>query len=313
MTSQPYSSGLISVASQREPRRRGQLGRNMPPEILFITTTDAAGNRRDDLVRLLSSIEATLAGRDWRMLLLMQCASAGQDRNVGIPANVDVEATPHKVSASHARNLVLREARGRGLLARMPLVAFPDDDCWYPEGTLERILDLFEADPVLDFLFCRYASTPQSPTSLEARLPSVFNVAASASSNTIFLRSRIVEAIGEFDEKLGLGTENNGGEDTDYALRAFRQSRKCRFVDRALVGHRDNSPQFRSRYFRGGLIAIARHATVEPASLVLLLRKVAVGGFLVATRQMPSREFRIALRAALSARAEGRRSKGRLN
>jgi hypothetical protein len=250
------------------------------------------------------------------MLLLVQHASSRADIASGIPANVDVETIPDGVSASRARNLVLRGARRQGLLDRMPLVAFPDDDCWYPEGTLGRILDLFQTDQALDFLFCRYASAPQSPLralSLEAKSPSVFNVAASASSNTIFVRSRLLEIIGEFDEELGLGTENNGGEDTDYALRAFRQSHKCRFVDRALIGHRDNSPQFRSRYFRGGLIAIARHASVEPTSLALLLRKLAVGGFLVATRQMPSREFRIALRVALSARLEGRRSKQRLN
>jgi hypothetical protein len=274
-----------------------------PSEILFITTTDAAGDRGGDLERLLSSIERALAGRDWRMLLLVQRASSRADIAAGIPANVDVGIIPKRVSASRARNLLLHEARKRGLLAEAPLVAFPDDDCWYPEGSLERIVKLFRIDQALDFWFCRYASAPQPPArplTREMRSPSVFQVAAQASSNTIFLRSRIIENIGGFDDELAVGTENNGGEDTDYALRAFRRSRKCRFVDCALIGHRDNNLRLRSRYFRGSLIAIARHTAMRPASVALLLRKIMVGSFLVATRRMSSKEFGIALRAALS-------------
>lgn len=290
-------------------------------EILFLTTTDAAGGRGGDLERLLSSIEAALAGRDWRMLLLVQRASSDVGVAAGVPANVGVGAIPNRVSASRARNLLLHEAHEKGLLARAPLVAFPDDDCWYPDGLLERLLDLFRTDQALDFWFCRYASAPQAPArplTREMRSPSVFEVAAEASSNTIFLRGRILETLGEFDEELGIGTENNGGEDTDYALRAFRQSRKCRFVNRALIGHRDNSPRFRSRYFRGSLIAIARHTAMRPASAALLLRKLMVGGFLVATRRMSGREFGTALRTAFSAKARQtfaparQRSRGRV-
>lgn len=293
----------------------------MVSEILFITTTDAAGGRSGDLQRLLSSIEAALAGREWRMLLLVQRASSGAKIARGIPANVAVETIPNRVSASRARNLLLREAREQGLLAETPLVAFPDDDCWYPKGSLERILGQFQVDPGLDFWFCRYASAPQSlarALSTEMRPPSVFQVAAEASSNTIFLRGRILENLGDFDEELGLGTENNGGEDTDYALRAFRQSRKSRFVNRALIGHRDHNAQFRSRYFRGGLIAITRHTAMRPASVALLLRKLMVGSFLVATRHLSPREFGTALRAAFSARtgqafaAERRQPRGRV-
>jgi hypothetical protein len=251
----------------------------------------------------LSSIEEALAGRDWRMLLLVQRASSRADIALGTPENVDVGIIPRRLSASRARNLLLHEARERGLLAEASLVAFPDDDCWYPEGSLERILNLFRIDQALDFWFCRYASAPQVPAralTTKMRSPSVFQVAARASANTIFLRSPIVENNGEFDEELGLGTANNGGEDTDYALRAFRQSRKCRFVDGALIGHRDNNPQLRSRYFRGSLIAIARHTAMRPASVALLLRKIMVGSFLVATRRMSSEEFGTAVRAALS-------------
>jgi hypothetical protein len=275
----------------------------MGPEILFITTTDAAGGRVSDLQRLISSIETGLAGRDWRMLLLVQRASPGKDLGVAIPRNVDVETMQDRVSLSRARNLLLTKARDFDLLSRSALVAFPDDDCWYPEGGLERILNLFRIDQALDFWFSAYASAPTSPLralSMDVRPPSVFNVAAKASSNTIFLRSRIVEHIGGFDEELGVGTANNGGEDTDYALRAFSAARRSRFVDQPLIGHRDHNPELRSHYFRGSLIAIARHTARRPASLALLLRKLLVGSVLVATRRMPVKEFTTALKIAFA-------------
>ncbi|HTN96101.1 MAG TPA: glycosyltransferase family A protein, partial [Nordella sp.] len=190
----------------------------MGSEILFITTTDASGGRSADLERLLASISDGLTGRDWRMLLLVQRLAPGADLPGDIPENVQVETIPDRVSLSHARNLMLRKAREQGLLARAPLIAFPDDDCWYPAGSLERILNLFRIDQALDFWFCGYASAPASPQralSMDMKPPSAFVVAAKASSNTIILRSRIAEKIGGFDEELGVGTHNNGGEDTD--------------------------------------------------------------------------------------------------
>jgi GT2 family glycosyltransferase len=275
----------------------------MASEILFITTTDAAGGRSGDLERLLSSIGKALAGRSWRMLLLAQRFKPETGLGAGLPQNVQLETITHQISLSQARNLMLRKAREQGLLASSPLVAYPDDDCWYPDGSLERILNLFRIDQALDFWFCSYASAPQSPAralSMDVKPPSVFQVAAKASSNTMFLRSRIAEAIGGFDEELGVGTANNGGEDTDYALRAYARSRKSRFVDQALIGHRDHDPKFRSRYFRGSLIAIARHTAMRPMSVALLLRKLMVGSVLVATRRMSSQDFRAALRVAFS-------------
>jgi len=275
----------------------------MASEILFITTTDAAGGRSGDLERLLASIEKALAGRAWRMLLLAQRFSPQTGLGSELPQNVQLETISSQVSLSRARNLLLRKAREQGLLAHAPVVAFPDDDCWYPDGSLERVLNLFRIDQALDFWFCGYASAPQSPAralSMDMKPPSVFQVAAKASSNTIFLRSRIAEAIGGFDEELGVGTANNGGEDTDYALRAYARSRKSRFVDQALIGHRDHDPKLRSRYFRGSLIAIARHTAMRPMSVALLVRKLMVGSVLVATRRMSSRDFRAALRVAFS-------------
>ena len=48
-------------------------------------------------------------------------------------------------NANHARNLGLRAARGA-------IVGFPDDDCLYPAGLLDRVAAAFAADPTLMLL-----------------------------------------------------------------------------------------------------------------------------------------------------------------
>ncbi|MGE3874316.1 MAG: hypothetical protein AB7F74_15300, partial [Parvibaculaceae bacterium] len=128
MTSIPYFSGSIRpvrIAKAQGPRAAraaaptpapapaSTIGGNMVSEILFITTTDAGGGRGGDLERLLSSIGGALGGREWRMLLLVQRASSRADIAIGTPANVDVGIIPNRVSASRARNILLREARER--------------------------------------------------------------------------------------------------------------------------------------------------------------------------------------------------------
>src|SRR5262245_59090899 len=150
----------------------------MAPEILFITTTDAAGGRATDLARLLSSATAGLAGREWRMLLLVQRAAPGKSLDIVFPPNVQIEEISHRISLSQARNLLLNRARELDLLPRAALVAFPDDDCWYPDGALERVLNLFRIDQSVDFWFCGYAAQPLTPLralSMDTRPASVFN------------------------------------------------------------------------------------------------------------------------------------------
>jgi glycosyltransferase involved in cell wall biosynthesis len=49
----------------------------------------------------------------------------------------------------HLRNAIgLSRARNAGLgVARGDIIAFPDDDCWYPEDLLEKVADFFSKHP----------------------------------------------------------------------------------------------------------------------------------------------------------------------
>jgi hypothetical protein len=178
-------------------------------------------------------------------------------------------------------------------------VAFPDDDCWYPPGFLGQVAGLFERHAELDFWFCRYASNP-SPASLAAdpRDATLADMVRNASSNTMFMRGRLVKAIGEFDEGLGVGTPLGGAEDLDYVLRARRKARRAAYCDAALVGHRDKSRELLARYYASSLLVLARYADAAPE----FYRKIAVGFYYALRRRMTLADLGRALRLGFAER-----------
>jgi hypothetical protein len=188
------------------------------------------------------------------------------------------------------------------LIEEDTVVGFPDDDCWYPRGALDAVMRSFAQWPALDLWFCNYASEPVSAADAAPRAAAPRDVIRHASSNTMFIRGHILQSDMTFDETLGVGTPNGGGEDTEFALRAYLASRQSLYLDAPVVGHRDKTPQLRPRYYRGGLIALARYAPREPRIGLELIRKVAVGIWLVATRQLAVTAFSKAIAAALRSR-----------
>ncbi len=163
----------------------------------------------------------------------------------------------------------------------------------------------FKADPQLDFWFCRYSSQPQSAAGVEAVSPRLQQVISRASSNTIFVRQRIFPQLAPFDEELGVGARLNGGEDTEYAIRAFYAARKTLFVDRPLVGHRDADPALRPKYFPGTTRAIGRQKTRSLAGFVAFVRKMAVGAVLVARGKLKASTYLSAFREAFAEASGG--------
>src|SRR5918995_1318439 len=123
--------------------------------------------------------------------------------------------------SSRARNAGLPHITG-------DVVAFPDDDCWYPPELFEQLTRFFFDHPELDGYTGRMTDEhnrsgvakfdeepgPLAPTNAWRRVATF----------TLFLRRSVIEAVGEFDETLGPRsvTPWGGGEDIDYALRAIK-------------------------------------------------------------------------------------------
>ena len=253
------------------------------------------------MLKSLIESQGTLGENRMHLSMLLQNCGAEDVSPSALPLPPFVRrlGIPGRVPLSTARNMLLRQLHADGALAPDALVAFPDDDCWYPSGLLSQLAQLFARDPTLDFWFCRYASNPVR-TSVAGAPParaSIGQIVRNASSNTLFLRGRVVTAVGEFDEALGVGTAMGGSEDIDYALRAQRVARKTLYCDAALVGHRDKSPGVRATYYPSSLVVLARHA--RHGALAEFLRKIAVGMYLVTRRELGFADFVAALRRAM--------------
>jgi hypothetical protein len=268
-------------------------------ELVLATTMDMTSGREAEVARLIESVERFRTRRPGvplrHHLLLQQCPDAhtGAER-IGAPSWMTVSAAPGRLSLSAARNRMLDVLLAEGIDADA-LVGFPDDDAWYPDGILEHVLDRFSGDPGLDFWFCRYGTAARFEPDHAEQAPSLQQVLSYASSNTVLIRGRVIDAIGGFDERLGLGTPAGSGEDTEFALRAYFAARRTRYTRAMMIGHRDYTAGFRARYFAGALVAIARHSRRSPAAMKALVRKLAVGAALVLRGEMKPGQLRAAI------------------
>lgn len=279
-------------------------------DVVLLSTTDMKGGRETVRERMLESLAASARELSSAHplalhMLLQNCGSQDLAAFEGAaPSFVHPVAIAGRASLSSARNLLLRRLLEQRAIAGDALVAFPDDDCWYPPGLLSALVAQFTRETSLDFWFCRYGSRPDELANAQASVVTprarIAEIVRNASSNTLFLRGAIVTAVGEFDEGLGVGTALGGSEDLDYALRAHRLARKTDYHKAALVGHRDKSLEIRARYFTSGLIVLARHA--REGVMGEFLRKIAVGVFLMLRTELTPREFTQALRLALRQR-----------
>jgi hypothetical protein len=265
-------------------------------EIFLISTAGYDEARLELLRRLVGSIEQNLPQLPntpcTLNLLLQNCSPEELERvRPTFPAFVSLQAVPTRLSLSAARNIVLRSLEERSVVGPGDIIGFPDDDCWYPPGTLPFISGQFAANDELDFWFCRYASDPKHLTAEMSRPASTALVVQHASSNTMFVRGRVLHEVGGFDEDLGVGTPHLGGEDLAFALGSYQRSRTTVFCDVPGIGHREKIAEFGIRYYPGSLLALARHARGHGSIFGQYLRKIAVGLYLVVTQKLSPGAF----------------------
>lgn len=129
---------------------------------------------------------------------------------------------------SIARNVGIAAARGQ-------LLAFPDDDCWYPPGLVREVLRRFEGLPELAALTCRtrdqHGRDSNGSFLQQSAAISRSNVWQSGNSNGLFVRARAARQIGGFNEALGVGsgTPFGSGEESDFLLRLLAHGGTARY------------------------------------------------------------------------------------
>ena len=230
---------------------------DLPSFDLVVATVD----RVADLSRLLDSFERQ-THRSFRVLLVDQNDDERAAAVIEDHPALEILELRAKRGLSHARNAALPHLAAQ-------IVAFPDDDCIYPDDLLERIARRFTDQRELDGLSGRAVdpggrSSPSwRPDGAELVADNLWNRVISFA---VFLRREVVTEVGDFDEQLGLGapTPWSSGEEVDYIVRALESGFLIEYDPDLIVLHDERSLD------GTGLQAIGRR---DGASVGYILRK----------------------------------------
>jgi glycosyltransferase involved in cell wall biosynthesis len=275
------------------------VSRELPSFDLVVATVD----RAEALTRFLDSLEAQRYPHA-RVLVVDQSESHGADRALE-GRDLDILGLSSERGLSRARNEALRHLRA-------DLVAFPDDDCTYPDGLLQRVAGRFSGDDALDGLTGR-AEDPSGRSSgswkTEGAVLTDDNLWNRAISFTVFLRRELVESIGPFDERLGLGSGEpwSSGEEIDYLVRAIRSGARIEYDPSLVVTHDVRADDERIGYRDGSSIGdlLRKHGYPAPTVARMLTRPV--GGALVSLARLDTARARFHV-ATLRGRIRGLRA-----
>jgi GT2 family glycosyltransferase len=188
---------------------------------LTIDLVLATVSRTNEPARFLEALDAQ-SYRDFRLIVIDQNRD---DRLAPMLARFESSFPILHLTAqtqlSKARNVGLEHVA-------LDLVAFPDDDCWYPPDLMQRVETFFSSHPEWDGLAGRAVdetgkASAGRPDTVSGAM-SLFILWRRVGTCTVFARRRLVDAVGGFDETLGPGSATlwQAGEDLDYVARAVR-------------------------------------------------------------------------------------------
>ena len=187
------------------------------------------------------------------------------------------------VGVAIARNLAVDEAEGE-------FVAITDDDCEVAPDWLGELAAAFALDARIAVVFGNVLPGPHDARAgfvpacvhdapaLARRLREKNRVDGAAASMAV--RRSAWDAIGGFDEALGLGTRFQSGEEIDLAIRALRMGFFVSQAPRACVTHHGFYPWARhgavmDKYWYGTGAAFARNVTADPLGIARVLAGLA--------------------------------------
>ncbi|WP_181003557.1 hypothetical protein [Aeromonas bestiarum] len=166
-----------------------------------------------------------------------ECIFDGFDFNENI--KLDVIEMNEIIPLSVARNMAISHVN----LLDFDVVAFPDDDCWYDDDLIKKILYHFDYN--LSFnVICTNVIDPSNNKTYGGRPTGTItsisnrNIFSYPISVGIFIRinNKNVKQI-FFDESLGAGTDIGSGEETELIYRFIREKERCIYIGNIYVYH----------------------------------------------------------------------------
>jgi GT2 family glycosyltransferase len=263
----------------------------VPPETPSFDLVVATVGRVQELGTFLDSVGAQSFGTV-RVLVVDQNED---DRLAPVVADRPFEIVhlrSEPAGLSRARNAALGRVAG-------DVVAFPDDDCTYPAGLLDRVARQLAEDPALDGLSGRSVATDGSASASwkdDAALLTDDNLWNRVNSASLFLRRAVVERVGRFDERLGLGSGEpwSSGEEIDYVVRAIRAGARIAYDPSLAITHDAPEPDAEAmcalRFRDGASIGfVLRKNSYSPRVVAGMLVRPLGGAALALVRLDPAR------------------------
>ncbi len=196
------------------------------PRISLVCTTIG---RPAALSRLLGSIATSELADQIEFVLV--------DQSVGQESAAVLRDAPMK-------GLTITLTSGRGasvgrnvgtIAATAPVIAYPDDNCWYGPSTLREVVDLLDRDDSIAGVSAKQVTQDGSPSML--RWPthptdvSRTNFLRTSICSTLFFRRSSLPSPAPFDEGIGVGSPGlrGAGEESDLLLRVLANGHKIRY------------------------------------------------------------------------------------
>lgn len=185
------------------------------PQLSVVVSTIG---RREEFRRLVASLDASTAVDAIELVVVDQ---SEDQRCLAVLKEGDWRVRWQAATSGRGASL----GRNTGLaLARGALVAFPDDDAWYPTTTLERVLAAFAADPGLAALCGRQVTSSGTGSMLRWKdrpcRVTRYNFLRTSIMSTMFFRVAALPGPAPFDEGMGVGSAGWYGacEESDLLL-----------------------------------------------------------------------------------------------
>ncbi|BCI52104.1 hypothetical protein NIIDNTM18_13820 [Mycolicibacterium litorale] len=204
--------------------------------------------RPEALRRLLTSVAAAELADRVEFILVDQSRTqscAALLTEFGLPG-------PHRVTTSGPG---VSTGRNAGTpLAGAPVVAYPDDNCWYPRDTFRSVIDLLERRLDLSGVTGMQVTEAGVPSMLrwlpDATTVTRRNFLRTSVSSTIFLRRDALPSLTPFDEGVGVGSpgRRGAGEESDLLLRLIAAGRTVEYQPQIRVFQDDDRDQMTPAY-----------------------------------------------------------------
>lgn len=216
--------------------------RHCPVSHIKFSLIVATVGRSAELARLLDTL--VRQGADGLEVIIVDQNADDRARRVidGIAGRLEIVRIESAPGATRARNAGLRVARG-------DVIGFPDDDCWYPDGVLDRVAAFLEKGANWDGIIGHTVDADGDRTLPWRDAAGPLTAALSwrrSVTYVYFLRRAAVMAAGGFDETLGpgAGTPWGAGDDNEFMLRVLQAGARVYFDPGLRVHHPPLFPGF---------------------------------------------------------------------